>query len=179
MARVRESVQKILGKHGYQFINGSFVPVSILDQRESDFLPTDSAAEIARATSRIVNEDYSGAITSACGAVDILMQHIYEKHNLGEPGRVSFQAKVNTAAKKLQIFESMHSKYCEVGMPERDASELVEEIKKATNHAAHALQILRRAMGDTHGAKPALRQTAYDSIKWASAICGLFDRMIQ
>ena len=170
-----ESVQEILGKHGYQFIGGSFVPVDTLDQREFSFLPTNSATELARATSRLVNGDYSGAITSACGAVDILMQDIYRNLGLGDPGRVSFQAKVNTAADRLQIFQKMKKQFSELGLSEGDSSNLVVQIEKATNHAAHALQILRRAMGDTHGSRPALRQTAYDAIKWASAICSLFE----
>ena len=170
-----DRVQEILGKHGYQFIGGSFIPVDILDQREFDFLPSDSASELARATSRLMNGDYSGAITSACGAVDILMQKVYQIHNLGDPGRASFQVKVNTAAKQLHIFEQMEEEFRELGMSEKDSSELIGEIRKATNHAAHALQILRRAMGDTHGSRPALRQTAYDAIKWSSAICSLFE----
>lgn len=61
-------------------------------------------------------------------------------------------------------------------MLDKDASELLKEMKSTTNHAAQALQILRRVMGDTHGSKPAFRHTAYDTIKWASAICSLFDR---
>ena len=174
--QLAESVQTILGKHGYQFIDGSFVPISVLDERESKFLPTSSATEIARATSRLVEGDYSGAITSACGAVDIVMQQIYKKHNLGEAGRVSFQAKVNTVAKELGIFETMEREFREAGMLDKDASELLKEMKSTTNHAAQALQILRRVMGDTHGSKPAFRHTAYDTIKWASAICSLFDR---
>ncbi len=169
-----DRVQEILGKHGYQFIGGSFIPIDLLDQRESNFLPSDSASEVARATSRLINGDYSGAITSACGAVDILMQNIYKEHDLGDPGRVSFQAKVNTAAKQLLIFEHMEEEFRELGMSE-DSSELIAEIRKTTNHATHALQILRRAMGDTHGSRPALRQTAYDAIKWTSAICSLFE----
>ena len=138
-------------------------------------MPTSSATEIARATSRLIKGDYSGAITSACGAVDIVMQQIYKERALGEAGKASFQTKVNTAAKQLGLFEAMESEFREVGMPEKDASELVKEMKSATNHAAQALQVLRRAVGDTHGSKPAFRHTAYGAIKWASVICSLFD----
>jgi len=173
--QLAESVQTILGKHGYQFIDGSFVPTGILDERESKFLPASSVAEIAKATSRLIDGDYSGAVTSACGAVDIVMQQIYKEHTLGEPGRASFQAKVNTAAKELGVFEAMDREFREAGMSEKDVLELVKEMKSATNHTAQALQVLRRAMGDTHGSKPAFRHTAYDTIKWASAICSLFD----
>ena len=69
----------------------------------------------------------------------------------------------------------MERTFKELGISEEDVSSVINHIRQATNQAAHALQILRRTMGDTHGAKPALRKTAYDSIKWASAICGLFE----
>lgn len=170
-----KSVQEILGHHGYQYIAGSFVSVKLLDKREAQFLPASASGELARATARLIDGDYSGAITSACGAVDLLTQQIYEKYALGDPGRVAFQAKINTALKQLDVFEDMEREFSNLGMKQADASLIVSNLREATNHAAQALQILRRAMGDTHGAKPALRNTAYDAIKWSSAICGLLD----
>jgi hypothetical protein len=169
------SVQEILGRHGFQFLSGSFVPVDVLDARESQYLPTTAGSEIARATARLVDGDESGAITAACGAVDLTTQALYRTHSLGDPGQVSFQAKVNTVLKSLSVFDEMHDEFVAIGMPEPDATELTEHLRSATNHAAHALQILRRTMGDVHGSQPALRRTAYDSIKWASAICGLLE----
>lgn len=97
------NVQEVLGRHGYQFIEGAFIPVGMLDARESQFLPTSSASEIARATARLITDDYSGAITAACGAVDLLTQEVYKQHNLGDPGRVAFQAKVNIYLKQLSV----------------------------------------------------------------------------
>ena len=167
------SVQDILGRHGYQFIDGNFVPVQEFDAREARFLPRTAATELGRAMSRLIDGDYSGAVTSACGAVDLVTQTIYKDHGLGNPGKASFQTKVNTALKRLDVFEEMGNEFVDIGMNTEDASAAVQHIKKASNHAAHALQVLRRAMGDTHGSKPALRQTAYDAIKWSSAICGL------
>lgn len=170
-----KSVQEILGHHGYQYITGSFVPVKLLDTREAQFLPASASGELARATARLVDGDYSGAITSACGAVDLLTQQIYEKYALGDPGKVSFQAKVNTTLKQLHVFEEMEQELKDLGMKQTDASSIVDELREATNHSAQALQVLRRAMGDTHGSKPALRNTAYDAIKCSSAICGLLE----
>jgi hypothetical protein len=173
-----KSVQEILGHHGYQYIAGSFVPVGLLDIREAQFLPALASAELARATARLADGDDSGAITSACGAVDLVTQQIYEKHCLGDPGKVAFQAKVNTALKQLCIFEDMEKEFQVLGMKPADASSVINELRETTNHAVQALQVLRRAMGDTHGSKPALRSTAYDTIKWASAICGLLEGKI-
>jgi hypothetical protein len=170
-----QGVQSILGRHGYQFLNGVFVPVKYFDQRENYFLPHNSSSEISRAYSRLLDGNYSGAITSACGAVDILMQKLYEIHDFGDPGQCSYQAKVNTALKNLNIIENMKKEFEEIGISEDDSSIIVQEIREAINHAAQSLQILRRTMGDVHGTKPALRNAAYDSIKWASSICGLFN----
>jgi hypothetical protein len=44
-------------------------------------------------------------------------------------------------------------------------------MRETTKHAAEALQVIRRTIGDVHGTKPAYSRIAYDSIKWASAIC--------
>lgn len=170
------STQDILGRHGYQFIDGNFVPVQELDAREAQFIPPSAATELSRAMSRLIEGDYSGAITSACGAVDLVTQAIYEKHDLGDPGHASFQTKVNTAFKRLCVFENMEWEFVDIGMKPDDASALIDQMKKASNHASQALQILRRTMGDPHGSRPALRQTAYDAIKWSSAICGLLER---
>ncbi len=175
-AELDASVQYILGRHGYQFIDGNFVPVREFDSREARFLPRSTANELGRAMSRLIDGDYSGAITSACGAVDLVTQTIYKDHGLGNPGTASFQTKVNTALKRLDVFEEMSKEFVSIGMDSEDASAAVQHLKKASNHAAHALQVLRRAMGDTHGSKPAIRQTAYDAVKWSSALCGLLQR---
>ncbi len=173
---LQTSTKEILGRHGYQFIDGNFIPVHEIDAREAGFIPKSAANEIGRAMSRLIDGDYSGAITSACGAVDLVTQAIYENLSLGNPGQASFQTKVNTALKRFGVFEAMREEFVSAGMKPEDVSAAVDHMKKSCNHAAHALQVLRRAMGDTHGSKPALRQTAYDTVKWSSAICGLLQR---
>jgi hypothetical protein len=168
-------VQGILGKHGFQFLDGTFVPVDLLDSREARYLPTSSAAELARATNRLVSGDLSGAITAACGAVDLATQGIYETLNLGDPGAVSFSAKVNTALDRLKVFDEIKREYLTLGISEADASDIVENTRRATNHMAQALQTLRKRMGDVHGSRPAVLATAYNAVKWASAICAFFE----
>lgn len=170
-----ERVQKLFAQHGYEYIDDVFVPTTFLDQREALYLPQSSASEIAKATKRLVDGDETGAITSACGAIDTLMQKLYDRHNLGDPARTAFAAKVNTAAQHLSVFENVKSELSALGVSDQDADSFTTDMKKATNHAAQMLQTLRRALGDVHGSKPASRRTAYEAIKWASAICGLFE----
>jgi hypothetical protein len=76
---------------------------------------------------------------------------------------------------RLRIFEKLDAELDQIGMKADDRAKLVEELREATKHAAEGLQVLRRAMGDVHGTKAALRKMAYDAIKWSSAICALFE----
>ena len=170
-----EQVRRLFAQHGYEYLDNTFVPTVFLDQREARYLPPSSASELAKAMKRLVDGDHTGAITAACGAVDLLMQHLYATHSLGDAGNVSFAAKVNTAVSRLQIFEAMKDEFILLGMEIGKADAVVADMRKATNHAAQVLQTLRTTMGDVHGSKPALRHSAYNTIKWASAICGLFE----
>lgn len=93
-----ENVQRLFAQHGFQFVDGTFVPIALIDQREARYLPETSASELAKAMKRLVENDETGAITAACGAIDSLMADIYRAHQLGDPGQFAFAAKVNTAA---------------------------------------------------------------------------------
>jgi hypothetical protein len=178
---INERLTALLRQHGFEFLNGSLMPVGMIDVRERQYLPPSAVAEIEKALSRLTGGDESGAITAACGAVDITTQSVYmlPALALGDPGQVSFSAKVNTGLQRLGIFQEMENELTQLGIRAVDAHSIVEEIQQATNHAAQALQMLRRTMGDVHGSRPALVKSAYDSIKWASAICGLFEGKIE
>jgi hypothetical protein len=171
----RENVRSLFAQHGYEYLEGTVVQTGLLDQREARFLPPSSASELAKAMKRLVDGDETGAITAACGAVDTLMQQLYAAHGLGDPANVAFAAKVNTAAQRIRIFEDMTDELTSLGIKCADADGIVTDMRKGTNYAAQMLQTLRRTMGDVHGSKPALQRAAYDAIKWASAICGLFE----
>ena len=127
---LRIRTQDILGRHGYQFIDGNFIAVHELDTREARFVPESAANELGRAMSRLIDDDYSGAITSACGAVGLLTQDIYEKQDLGNPGHASFQTKVNTALNRLGVFKAMSEEFVSIGMKPEDVSAAVDQIKK-------------------------------------------------
>jgi hypothetical protein len=170
----RPGSERLMGQHGFEFRNGAFVPVGLLDDREARYLPRQSRMEISAAFDRLVRGDESGAITKACGAVESLARAAYEKNGWNDMPD-SFQAKVNTVVKRLRVFDNMRTELSQISMRPEDIEEIVKEMRETTNHAAHALQVIRRAMGDVHGTKPALTRTVYDSIKWASAICGLLE----
>jgi hypothetical protein len=169
-----ELVDKLLRPHGYTFVDGNFVPLAAADAREVRFMPPNSAEQISTAFDRLSDGDEDGAIAAACSAVDTATVAAYEKYGMGQPPD-SFQAKVNTVMAQLKVYEEMEADLNQPGVKPKDASEIVSELHEATKHAANALQIIRRALGDVHGKKPAYTRLTYDAIKWASAICGLLE----
>ena len=148
-------VIELLSKHGFVFTNGTFVPTGLLDDRERKFLPEKAATEVSKAMSRLVDGDETGAITAACGAVDLITYEIYRRDGIGNESSDSFTARVNTCINHFHIYDDLRQEYMIVGMSEDDAKNLVRNIRKATTHAAEALQRLRTTMGDVHGSKPA------------------------
>jgi hypothetical protein len=144
-----------------------------LDAREAPFIPPESQTDLTKAVSRLAAGDWSGAVSAACGAVDSVTQALYAKHGLGAPP-TPFQVKVNTLIDRLKVWEQLRDEYTKAHVPAADADEIVAHMKAATNSATQALQVIRRAQGDVHGTKLATRRVAYEVIKWASAICGLF-----
>jgi hypothetical protein len=82
---------------------------------------------------------------------------------------------VNTALDRLAIFEKLERELTEINVRPEDAREVREEMREATKHAAKALRVIRRTLGDVQGTKPAYKKIAYDTIKWTCAICSLFE----
>jgi len=169
-----DPIKELLRRHGYQYVNGEFVPVAMLDEREIQYLPASSAELISQAFSRLLDGDENGAITSACGAVDTSTNAIYEKYGFGKPPN-SFQAKVNTVMLRLRIYEEMEQDLVQLDIQPDAAKEIATELNEATKHAANALQVIRRSLGDVHGKRPSYTRLTYDAIKWASAVCGLLE----
>jgi len=165
-----QRLRNLLQPHGFDYVAGSFVPVGLLDRRESAFLPPDAQPDLSNALTRLANGDYSGAISAACGTVDSVTQAVYESDGLGKPPS-SFQAKVNTLLNRR--LDDLFAEYREDGLTENDARDLVQHVRNSTSGAANALQILRRTQGDVHGTRPATVQTVYHAIRSAAAICGI------
>lgn len=167
-------LRNLLEQHGYQYDRGVFAKISVLDPREARHLPQTAASELAKAIGRLAEGDESGAITAACGAVDATTTALYVKHNLGDPG-ASFQAKVNTIMDRLGVFDKLERELQDIRIKPEDARKIRTETQEATKHATEALQVIRRTIGDVHGTKQTYTRVVYDTIKWASAICGLLE----
>ena len=105
----RDELTRLLGQHGYQYIDGAFVPVGLIDAREVLHLPEQARADLSRAMTFLAdgdNDDVAAAL--ACGAVDKVIEAIYKKNNWQDRPNC-FQAGVNTAMQRLRIFEEMEA----------------------------------------------------------------------
>jgi hypothetical protein len=162
----------LLRRHGFQYINGSFIRVAAFDERERPFLPNMAFDEITDAFSRLAAGDDSGAVTKACGAVDSTMQSAYAKLGLGQPP-ASFQTKVNTVFDRLDVYAKLRDSLVALNVPPVDAQKVADEAHETIKHAAELLQVVRRVQGDVHGTKLADSSLAYDAIKLCSVVCGL------
>ena len=51
--------------------------------------------------------DYSGAISSACGAIDAVTAEIYTQKGWGKPGKASFQERVVNCLNELNVYTKL------------------------------------------------------------------------
>jgi len=165
---------KLLKLHGYEYINNTFVPVGLLDEREAQHLPASAASELAKAVSRLAEGDESAAITSACGAVDLVTSAAYEKYGLGKLPN-SFQSRVNVVMEQLTIYDEIDQELVAINIKPDAAKKIANDMHETIKWAANALETIRSTQADAHGTKPTYRRLAYETVKWASAVCGLLE----
>jgi hypothetical protein len=160
---------------GYQYIQGALVPVGLFDAREIPHLPEQARADLSRAMTFLAEGGKDDvAVALACGAVDKVIEAIYKKNDWKDRPK-SFQAGVNTVMQKLGIFTEMERELVVCGIDADEASTTAREMAGAINHVAQALQVIRKTQGVAHGSRPTHSRMVYETIKWASAICGLLE----
>jgi intracellular sulfur oxidation DsrE/DsrF family protein len=171
----RDELTRLLEQHGYQYIDGVLVPVGLIDAREVPHLPEQARSDLSRAMTFLADGDNNDvAVALAGGAVDKVIEAIYKKNNWQDRPNC-FQAGVNTAMQRLRIFEEMEEELTACGIDVNEAKTTAREMADAINHAAQALQVIRKTQGVAHGSRPTHSRMVYDTIKWASAICGLLE----
>jgi hypothetical protein len=172
--KVGESVGRLLRDHGFQYLSGSFVPIDFFDEREARFLSPSSLSQISTALSRLVQGDLDGALTSACGAVETAVAHVYKTHSAGEVSKEdSFQKKVLRAIELNGKLLELEAQLVSLGWTSKDAEILCKNLAGALNRAAFVMQMLRSRMSDAHGEQPALESVVFDSLKLASVLVAL------
>lgn len=164
----RDTLQKL----GYDYLNEKFICVGLLDEHERPYLPKDAFSVLSQALSRLSRGDYSGAVTSACSAVEVGADSLLEKNNIKkETDRMSYQEKVNSA---LKPYKDRLCGHIVDGVGDGDQKILGNSIAQTCSHAARALQVMRRKGGDVHGPKPSSPQSVYVAVRLATLLCAVF-----
>jgi hypothetical protein len=175
------ALQDTLRNHGFNFVDKRFVPLEVLDERRLQTAPALCHPDLKTAAFRISDRDYTGAITSACGAVDTLTNAIIERDGIPTRQRdeASFSSKVNTVLfKSLKVHEEIKRNMIADGKSLSDAEDAADRIRGEINYAAQKLQELRPRKSDVHGRKAATDETACEAIALSLKISELFNSKI-
>ena len=168
--QLEKGLEKYLSRLGWKLINGSVIPIEILDLSDLPELQEKAKEDLVKAAKRFRDGDLSGAISSACGAVDSVTSAVYEEKGLGEAGKTSFQERCKVAINAIGIFDNINNGLKDIGWKESGIIPFNKNFEGSLNQAAHVMQALRANMSDVHGTKPALKPLVFDSIKWSEIL---------
>ena len=87
-----EDALKIIG---WGITRGTPYPLELQIDIEISRLPKGIQLDLEKSIKRYRDGDPSGAITSVCGAVDILTEDIYSKNNLGDHKSASYHERIS------------------------------------------------------------------------------------
>ncbi len=173
-----EALQEVLRRGGFNFIDDKFLQLDVLDIRLLHSIPAFCHDDLKTAGFRISNRDYTGAITSACGAVDTLTNTVIERDGISirKHGEASFASKVNTVLfKHLKVHDEMRKNLIAEGKSPAEAGDSANRIRGEINQAAQRLQELRPRKADVHGRKSANEDTARETMALSLQICQRFN----
>ncbi|NOT84061.1 MAG: hypothetical protein HOP02_04605 [Methylococcaceae bacterium] len=169
-----EKLQYHLNRLGWQLIDKKILPIELLDSTDLNELDTTTRVDLIKAATRFRDGDLSGAISSACAAVDSVTERVYRDKNLGDPNKsLSFQERCNKSFKEVGVFEAIELQLRDIDWKDSDATKFKDNLKQSLNQAAYVMQTLRSNMADVHRTKPVIRSLAFDSIKWSQIIVRL------
>jgi len=163
----RESLDDNLSRLGWTLSRNAVIPITILDTSVLPELPTEAQEDIIKAAQRLRDGDLSGAISSACGALDAAASAIYSSSGLGDPTRASFQERCKHSLEAKGVIPQMEQQLRELGWKEQEIKPFRKNFEGAMNQGAYVIQTLRSNMGDVHGTKPILKPLVFDCLKWA------------
>jgi hypothetical protein len=163
----RESLEDNLTRLGWALSRNSVIPIKIFDTSILPEIPSEAQNDLTKAAQRLRDGDLSGAISSACGALDAATSAIYTSSGLGDPTKASFQERCKRSLEVSGVIPQMEQQLCELGWNEQEIKPFRKNFEGAMNQGAYVIQTLRSNMGDVHGTKPILKPLVFDCLKWA------------
>ncbi len=171
-----KELDRVLSRVGWKFAGGSLLPLEVFDPDELQDIPSEAHEDLVKAATRLRDGDWSGALSSACSAVDAVTSSIYHQFGLGDPGKASFQERVNKSFDALNIKTVLEQELRSLGWNQDKILPLNNNLRGSINQAAYVMQNLRSNMGDVHGTKPVLAALVYDSLKWSALVLRILSK---
>ncbi|MFQ5853881.1 MAG: hypothetical protein ACE5JU_25255 [Candidatus Binatia bacterium] len=166
-------LEEVLSRVGWSIVEGHPLPRRLLDGSELQEIPTEGQLDMIKAASRFRDQDLSGTISAACGAVDSVTGRIYKEQNLGDPAGAAFQERVTRSITASGVLNAVETDLISIGWDKNRAERLIQNLRGSLNQATYVMQTLRSDMGDVHGSKTALRSLVFDSLQLSKLIVGL------
>lgn len=88
------SFRDYLNRLGWTLYEGNLVKLDILDVSELAKLPDEARPDLVKSANRLRDGDLSGALSSACAAVDAVTTRIYRDKALGDPAKPHFRKRL-------------------------------------------------------------------------------------
>lgn len=174
---IEDRLQNYLNRLGWQLIDNKVLPIEILDLSDLDELDSSAREDLIKASTKFRDGDLSGAISSACAAVDSVTTKIYGSNDkLKVSDAKSFQAKCKIALNEKKVFADIESQLNELGWEKGKVKQFHDNLEGSLNQAAFIMQLLRSEMSDAHGTKPVFKPLVFDSIKWSQIIVRLLSK---
>ena len=170
-ASVQTNIKKeneVIQRFGWQIQNGKLCTTDLHFDDTTENYKQEIQDTIGICMQRYIDGDYAGAITSICGAVDSMTEHVYDIKQIGNVYIDSYQQRVNRA---FTSFEKEY-KYEFDGIDSIDDNELTKiwnNHRSAVNHAAFILGSFRRNISDAHGPNECPKQFVQKALD-----CGTF-----
>jgi hypothetical protein len=171
---LEERLQSYLSRLGWQLIDNKVLPIEILDLSDLNELDPVAREDLVKAATKFRDGDLSGALSSACAAVDSVTARVYRDKNLGDVNKSkSFQERCNKSLKVIGVFDAIDQQLSGIQWKESNTSQFRDNLKQSLSQAAYIMQTLRSDMSDVHGTKPVIKPLVFDSIKWSQIIVRL------
>ena len=144
-------IEKALSIVGWGITERIPYPLELQIDIEISELPEEIEEELKQSVKRYRDCDYSGAVTSICGAIDLLTENIYFKNNIGDHKSAAYQERISKS------FKTKRKEYMDVlkshGISTPNADLLWSNLSKSISQAGYVLGAYRREFADVHGSK--------------------------
>jgi hypothetical protein len=147
---ISDEIDTTIARFDWRIQDGIPVPSAPHVDVDNIDLSEEIQASLATCIRRVRDNDFSGAITSICGAVDLVTSTVYEQKGLGNHRDDSYQQRVNRSFSSYE--EEFLAGFNEISsFNEDEAMRIWSNYRSSINQSAYVLGAFRRTISDAHG----------------------------